>query len=167
MEGKVLNMRRIKKTIIVLCLMLCLFLLVGFGKKAVELLNNTPLIDLSKAIKEAPIGVEDNTLPSDEKETESMDITDSQEESSTDIGSTIPHEEKESYIISIRDTKITYRDSICKDANDLKDKIIRDCSNGGGSVTLKDDYAETHVYNEVLAILEDLDKDIGLKYEYD
>lgn len=161
-------MRKIKKTTIILLSILSIFFLVGWGKKSVELLNGTPLIDLNKAIKEAPIGNQGNTQKLEEYEMESDDIImDSQIESVPNKESIISQEEKNVvYIIEINDTTITYDGKLCNEG-DLEKKIINDCSNGAGSVRLKDDYAEANIYKRVLEILDKLHKDIGLQYVSD
>lgn len=163
-------MRKIKKPIIILLLTLCVFILSGWGKKAADLLNDTSLIDLNKAIKEVPIGKQDNTLASEENELEDDDaIMVSQMETIPDKEPAISQEKKkELYIITIRDKTIKYNNSEYNDANALMNKIRIDYINGEGSVFyLEDDYAEAHVYNEVLAGLKNLNETIGLKYDYD
>lgn len=162
-------MQKNKKLIIILLLTLCMLLLTGWGKKAAELLNDTLLIDLNQAIKESSIGNQGNTLATEDKETESDDIM--KDNQTVNIPTNEPmilqEEKKGPYIIAIRDMTITYDSSICSGIDVLKSKIISDCSNGTGSVYLMDDYAEAHVYNDVLAILEQLHETIGLEYNAD
>ena len=162
-------MQKNKKPIIILLLTLCIFLLTGWGKKAAELLNDSLLIDLNQAIKESSIGNQGNTLAVEDKETESDDIMkDNQTVNIPPDESMILQEEKKApYIITIRDMTITYDNNVCNGIDVLKTKIIGDCSNGAGSVYLVDDYAESHVYNEVLTILAQLHETIGLEYGAD
>lgn len=161
-------MRRTKKPILILLLTLCMFILIGWGKNSVDLLNDTPLIDLSKAIKNAPIGNQGNTLILQENEAKSDDtIVNNQADNISAKESGILQEEKKIHTIEIRDMTITYDNNKYSDVDALKTKIIHDCSNGAGSVDLVDNFAEAHVYNDVFAILEQLQETIGLEYQYD
>lgn len=158
-------MRRIKKRIAVGLLIFSVGLLAGWGKAAVELLNDTLLIDLDKAIKEAPIGKQGNTFTIKESEAEREAIVDNQTVNASKKKIPVsPEKKKERYIIKIKDTTITYKNSRYT-ADTLKEKLIRDCSNGAASIYLQDDYAEAHVYRNVLAILEQLEETIGLEYQ--
>lgn len=141
-------MQKMKKATAAGLMILCMILLAGWGKRAVELLNNTPLIDLSKAIKEAPIGNPGGSL--------------SLEESRAPLP--VQEKEKKQYRIKIKDTTITYKNRVC-DMDDLKDKIIHDCGSQEAEIYLEDDYAEAHVYREVLAMLKELKESIGLEYQ--
>ena len=145
----------------------CVFLLTGWGKKAVESLNDTPLIDLDKAIKETPIGSQGNTFEFEEMENND-DIVDSQAINSPETEDAIiqVEDEKVLYTIEIRDETIKYNNSICSIDN-LESKIKSDCFDGEGKVQLIDDFAEMHVYNEVITILEHLKETIGLEYKYE
>ena len=159
-------MQKNKRTITILLLILCIFILSGWGKKTVELLNDTPLIDLKKAIKEAPIGNQGNSLISEEKELESEEInTDSQTESISKKDPAIVQEETEdSCMIIIRNKSIKYNNSVCKDLDTLKNRIESDFNNGLGKINLVDDYAEANTYNDVREYLQDLHETIGLEF---
>lgn len=161
-------MQKIKKTMVILLLVLSAAFLAGWGKKVVELLNDTPLIDLSKAIKEAPVGNQGNTLKTEEKEPESDGImAEDERERPLDNKTEMAGEKKEPYRIKIRDMTITYKNRRCNSLDTLKDNLIRDCSDGAGSVYLEDDFAEAHVYKDVLALLEQLHETIGLAYTFE
>lgn len=138
-----------------------LLFFVGWGKKNVELLNNKKLIDLNLAIEKCLLGTE-----VDNKETNSDN--DEKVEEIVPKVTVIPEdkvtiEEKEkTIVISVRDRKITYNFVEC-DVDKLKDNIRKD--NGERvSFQLVDDFAESHVYKHVMAILSELELEIGLKY---
>ena len=162
-------MKKIKQTIIILLLILSTFILSGWDKKSVELLNNTPLIDLDKAIKESPIGKQGNTLTSEENKSENDNgNTNSPVDNNPEKEPTILKEtKKDTYLITINNKTIIYNGIKYNDADALMSKIKIDCINGAGSIYLVDDYAASHIYNEVLAILEQLQKTMGLEYDSD
>lgn len=151
---------RKKKTIGIILFTFCLLLLTGWGEKSVELLDDIKLIDLSKAIKEVPIGKQGNTSNTKEPKTESVN-NHNKEISDKKI------KKDKIYIIEIRNEKIIYNKKEYDDVNELKKKIIDDYSSEKGSVSLVDNYAEVHLYNEVLNMLEQLHETIGLVYNSD
>ena len=55
-------MYKVRKMMVILLSGVCVLILVGWGEKSVELLNDKPLIDLKTAIKEVPLGKQGNTL---------------------------------------------------------------------------------------------------------
>ena len=138
-----------------------LLFFVGWGKKNVELLNNKKLIDLNLAIEKCLLGTE-----VDNKETNSDN--DEKVEEIVPKVTVIPEdkitiEEKEkTIVISVRGRKITYHFVEC-DVDKLKDKIRQD-KGEHVSFQLVDDFAESHVYKRVMAILSELELEIGLKY---
>lgn len=140
--------------------------IIRLGKKSVELLNNTLLIDLDKAIKDAPIGNQGNTLMSGELPSE--ETSDHSSENHPFQESEALQEEKK-ITITIRDTKITYNDRVYSSVEecDLENKIKAENKNGIYHVQLVDDYAEAHVYREVLAILRELNKTAGIEISFD
>ena len=154
-------MQNVRKWIAILLLMPCMFILTGCGEKAVELLNDTSIIDLSKAIKDTPIGNQGNTLKLVED-----DIVDNMAINSPEEAATLLEDKKILYIIEIRDKRITYNDSECN-IDDLESKIKKDCVDGAGKVQLIDNFAEASVYSDVLAMLERLGETIGLEYTYE
>ena len=150
-----------KKTLYLIILVLCTGLLVGFGKKIVDLRDNKPLIDLNKAIHEAPIGQEGNEGAVD-NETEEEYKDDFAEVNENHVVVT-PTNILSIYKVSIRNTTIKYGDLDCVDAQELKEKLQQEYKIGD-KVILVDDYAESHVYKEVLAVLDELVQTIGLEY---
>lgn len=137
------------RRITITLLALCVLLLVGFGKKTVELLNNTLLIDLDKAIVLSSVGTEGN-----------RDADSDLEE--TDEGSVAPVK-TQVLVITIRDTQIKYGRTVVADASKLKELLVNDIKTGD-SVRLVDDYAEAHVYRDVLGLLDELSGNIGFTY---
>lgn len=160
-------MQKCKKMIAALLFMACLFFLTGWGEKAVELLDDTPLIVLKEAIKDAPIGKQGNTLKLEELETESEEVSLDNQDTGVSSKESMVLQSNKTHNIEIRDKRITYDGKVCKDVDDLKSKIINDCSNGTDSVYLVDNYAETQTYHEVLIILEQLHESMKLEYNYD
>lgn len=161
-------MRKFKNTVAKVSLILCMFLLVGWGEKAVELLNDTSLIDLRKAIKDAPIGNQGNTLASEEIHVENDNVgIDSQTESNHEEKSLrLQDDKKVLYIIKIRDRTITYNNCEYNNIEDFKEKIKNDCSDGTCKVSLVDDYAENEIYEDVLEILKQLNSNDTIRLEY-
>lgn len=138
-----------------------LLFFVGWGKKSVELLNNKKLIDLNLAIEKCLPGAEiQNKEPisdNDEKVEELVPKVTVIPEDKVTI-----EEKEKTIVISIRGRKITYNFVECE-VDKLKDTIRKD--NGKlVSFQLVDDFAESHVYKRVMAILSELELEIGLKY---
>lgn len=129
-----------------------MLLLVGFGKKSVELLNNSLLVDLDSAIVLSPIGTEGNE---DASNLESAPETE-------DTGAIAPIKAK-TLVITIRDTQIKYGKTVVSDASRLKELLVEDIQKGD-SVRLVDDYAEAHVYRDVLGLLEEMSGNEGFTY---
>lgn len=158
-------MYKIRKIRIVLLLVLSIFILSGWGEKSVELLNDKPLIDLNKAIKEVPLGKQGNTLIIKGYGESSEEITiGNQNENSAKDKSEVSQDKIE-YQIIIQDTTIHYNGNQYTDIETLKNKINNDCNNMEIKISLIDKYAESHVYKEILAILEQLHKENNLEYQ--
>ena len=163
-----------KRIHILLFVLIAMFVLIGWGRKEVKLLdgNKKKLIDLKKAIElakpggsagdlkeESEAASESNTVEDDEApESESNAVHDSIDDVAKDI------------VIIIRDENISYscgndnRDSIPD--TQLESRIRLDFASGA-QVTLLDNFAEAHVYRNVRGILEKLKNDIGLTYRED
>lgn len=149
-----------KKILLLIILILCAGLLVGFGKKTVELLNDKPLINLDLAIHDAEVGNEGS-----EGEEETALAEEDKEETSKTQQIVVETQviQPRTYKVSVRSTNIKYDGAICKDVEDLKSRIIKDYKNGD-KVILIDDYAESHVYRDVLSILDELKQNMNLEY---
>ena len=150
-------------------ILISLVFLVGWGKKNVELLNDKKLIDLNVAIE--------NCIPGADASEESTDVTNVEnveteehteeaifEEETTDK-ITIENTER-IMVISVRNRDIFYNSVEYTNMDKLKEKMVQD---NGKNVTFKlvDDFAEAHVYKEMISILAELKTEVGLKYTID
>ena len=149
-----------RKYKLLLFIVISLLCLVGWGKKQVELLNDKKLIDLNLALQNCSLGADskENTSDNDEKVEEIVpEIT------PTPIDKIVIEEKEKIIVISVRGRNITYNFVKWNDIDKLKDKIKQD--NGElVSFQLVDDFAESHIYKQVMAILSELELEIGLKY---
>ena len=149
-----------RKYKLLLFIVISLLCLVGWGKKQVELLNDKKLIDLNLALQNCSLGADskENTSDNDEKVEEIVpEIT------PTPIDKIVIEEKEKIIVISVRGRNITYNFVKWNDIDKLKDKIKQD--NGElVSFQLVDDFAEAHIYRRVIAILSELELEIGLKY---
>ena len=149
-----------RKYKLLLFIVISLLCLVGWGKKQVELLNDKKLIDLNLALQNCSLGADskENTSDNDEKVEEIVpEIT------PTPIDKIVIEEKEKIIVISVRGRNITYNFVKWNDIDKLKDKMKQD--NGElVSFQLVDDFAESHVYKRVMAILSELELEIGLKY---
>jgi len=150
-----------KKIVILISLAFCL-LLVGWGaKKTVDLLNDQKLIDLSLAIQDANIGTEGSQDGTEGRE-------DGQDRGSEDgdgeDSETVPDPfQGQTHTISIRHKTILCDDVVRDNVGALRNYLVSACDRGD-MVYLVDDYAEAHVYREVLALLDSLVKLEGIEY---
>lgn len=154
-----------KKKYLVMFIMICsLVLLAGCDKKEVKLLNGTnkKLINLAEAIKENIPGA--NSAEKSETSNSTSASSDDKVLSGSVSNDENSVEDKERIVvITVREQTITYDTEEYTDLNKLKAKIKQD--NGEYvSFRLVDDFAESHVYKEVLSILSDLEAEIGLNY---
>ncbi len=149
-----------KKYWAALMLLCSLVFLVGWGKKKVELLNDKKLIDLNAAIERCIPGANAPERP----ENEASASDDSLEETLAQAVPAEAHSVEETeriVIIKVRDQTVTYDAETYTDLSKLEARIRQD--NGEHvSFRLVDDFAEAHVYKEVLSILGDLEAEIGL-----
>lgn len=116
---------------------------VGWGKVNVQLLNNKKLIDLDAAIARCIPGAESSKREPDSEKS---------------------GEEKERNItIRIRNRTVMYDGLEYINMAELEKQIQKDC---GEHVTfcLQDDFAEAHVYRQLLSMLSKLESEIGLRY---
>lgn len=161
-----------KKIKILLFALVAMFILVGWGKKEVRLLDSSKLIDLNKAIELAKPG--GNAGDSEEEVDNPSDSSASDEEETSEAENHAVHdsidETPKNIVIIIRGKKISYscgsvtRDSI---SDRQLERIIRLDFVSGTQVTLMDDFAEAHVYMTVREVLDKLKNDIGLSYKED
>ncbi len=149
-----------KRKIRVLFLVLfSLLFLAGFGKKSVELLSDKKLIDLNAAIAYCLPGADSAT----------------QEEGKTPLEPSVTPRptvtptlkpKPRTVIISVRERVITYNSGEKIKLIMLEDRIRKDSRYVAG-FKLVDDYAEAHVYREIISILEKLEEELGISYTRD
>ncbi len=156
-----------KKKYLVMFIMICsLVLLAGCDKKEVKLLNddtkNNELIKLNEAIQENIPGA--NSAEKSETSNSTSASSDDKVLSGSVSNDENSVEDKERIVvITVREQTITYDTEEYTDLNKLKARIKQDNSEYV-SFRLVDDFAESHVYKEVLSILSDLEAEIGLSY---
>lgn len=155
-----------KKGGMLLLFLLSVFMLAGWGKKEVRLLNSNKLIDLNKAIELAKPGgsAGDAEEPSDK---EASDAADESEDVNDKTGEETAASKRD-IVIRVRGEDIYYAcgtdDPEVISAAQLENRIRLDHS-AGSRLTLYDDFAEAHVYKDVRKVLADLKSSIGLNYE--
>ncbi len=155
-----------KKIGVLLFVLSIMFVLVGWGKE-VKLLDGGKLIDLDKAIGLAkPGGMAGNSEDGSKESSDNEEASEAEDNTKQDS----LNEEAGNIVIRIRGEKIYYTCGNKKSDNistaQLENKIRSDYASGT-QVTLVDDYAESHVYKDVLEVLNGLKNDIGLSYEAD
>ena len=154
-----------KKTGLMLISLLALFVLAGFGKTEVELLNTGKLIDLEKAIGLAKAGGSAGSLEEGSDASSETDPEAAEGEEPSGSGST--QGAVKDIVIRIRGEQIFYRYGSLTmggfTATKLEDRLRSDFVSGA-KVTLADDFAEAHVYKNVLGILDRLKNEMGLTY---
>lgn len=129
-------------------------ILIGWKIKPVELVDNKLLIDLDSVIHESSWGQEG--FPDNISDNET-----SEEPKEKDIDSKIPHDtdlsnmEKNTLSISIQGEKIILDDLEIKDVETLKN-ILSQKIDKTVSISLEDDYAESHLYKKVYQMIEQL-----------
>ena len=125
--------------------------------KPVELLDKDLLINLNAAIKNADLGKEGSkTALQESVERESISKTEAEIKN-------IEIEAKATYQITVHGEKIKFEDRECKDIEELKSLITQYCSKES-ELILQDNYAETHVYQEVLETIRDMQEIIGFSF---
>lgn len=146
-----------KKTIILSSLLIVLFLLVGWGSEDVTLFHKNKVIDLQKAIELASSGGDENandeiTVEEEPVVIDSEVIEESEEE---------PQEITVNIIVSEKTIKIDGK--VFSSIDQVKESIKE---YNGSMVTFKliDEYAEARSFKEVISILEELKKEIGVNY---
>ena len=141
-----------KKSLKIIFLLATVLALCSWGEKAVELLDSRKLIDLEKAIEiSSPGGA---AVFEDEENDSDTEQSGSQNTSSKIL------------VVTVRDEKITYNQKSVSDAEELAKKVSMDLRNGM-KISLVDDYAEAHVYRDVLKALKTVrsEHDFELSFE--
>ena len=154
-----------------------LLLFAGWGQKKVELLNDKKLIDLNAAIGTCTLGAED-LIPDEGDNTQDtntpatapvMSITPNPTPRITPTPRptsqpkpSLPAKPR-TLDISIRDVQVTYHHVPWPDLEILKAQLQKD-HDEWTTFRLVDDFAEAHVYRQMLEILNELEGEIGLRY---
>ncbi len=130
--------------------LLMLFFLVGWGSGKVKILQSEKLVDLNYyLVTRVGLNNADNESPAVQRPSEESE------------GAPIKNF---SHTIVIRGERITYDGVFVNGTDALKNKLIENFVMDLGAVKLVDDFAEAHVYREVLAVLNWAAKDKKLKY---
>jgi hypothetical protein len=130
-----------KKSIKIIFLLVTVIALCSWGEKAVELLDSRKLIDLDKAIDIATPG--GAAIFEDDQNDTDTEQTGSQNQSSKIL------------VVTVRDEQITYNQKSVSDVKELAKKVSMDLKDGM-KISLVDDYAEAHVYRDVLKALKEI-----------
>ena len=161
-----------KRGKLLLLVLVSLLVLAGWGQKKVELLSSKKLIDLSAAIGKCTLGAEEMT-PSNGTDTQNPNgqgtvnptptttPRPTAKPTSTPRPTVVPT--AQTIIISIRDEAILY-DLKPVENLDLLEKRIILANADHVSFRLLDNYAEAHVFRRVMALLEKLEAEIGIRY---
>lgn len=141
-----------KKTLKIIFLLVTVITLCSWVEKAVELLDSRKLIDLEKAIEISTPGgaaiFEDD-----------QNDTDTEQNGSQNPSSKI-------LVVTIRDEQITYNQKSVSGVEELAKKVRMDLKEGM-KISLVDDYAEAHVYRDVLKALKEIrsEQNFDLSFE--
>lgn len=158
-------MKWLKKGVCVVTLLLTMIFLVGFGTKEVKLWNNAPLIDLDAAIKNADIGKQGNQVTKNE-ETDGKIVQEKVQKVDTQVVSKEPviMESNEMYQVVIQGESIKFENESINDIEKLESLIEQNCTEKS-TIILTDDYAETHVYHQILRMIEEQKQIIGFEFQ--
>ena len=170
-----------KRGKLLLFLTVVLLVLVGWSQKKVELLNDKKLIDLNVAIGKCTLGAED-LVPEEGDSMQDVNNPVTAPDPKISVtpkptpGITPTHQptihpkptlppllKPRTLDISIRDQQITYNKVLWKDWEILKAQLQKD-HDERTTFRLVDDFAEAHVYRQMLEILNELEAEIGLRY---
>ena len=141
-----------KKSLKIIFLLATVLALCSWGEKTVELLDSRKLIDLEKAI--------DVSLPGGAAifEDEGND-SDTEQDGSQNSSSKL-------LVVTVHGEQITYNQKSVSGADELAKKVSMDLKDGM-KISLVDDYAEAHVYRDVLKALKSIrsEHDFALSFE--
>ena len=168
-------MKKTKKCF--LLLMVSLLAFAGWGRKKVELLSDKKLIDLSAAIGKCTLGADD-LMPEEGDNAQDANNPDripamSVTPNPTSQITPTPHPtngpkpslpaKPRTLDIRIRDMQVMYNYVPWPDLEILKAQLQKD-HDERTTFRLVDDFAEAHVYRQMLEILNELENGIGLRY---
>ena len=175
-----------KRGKLLLLALVSVLVLAGWSQKKVELLSDKKLIDLSAAIGKCTLGADDMT-PDEGTSTQNPNgqgtakptaaptpritvtpkPTVTPGASSTHAPTIHPKPtvsiKPRTLDISVRDEQVTYNYVSWPDLDLLKERLQKD-HDERTSFRLIDDYAEAHVYRDMLKLLNELEAEIGLRY---
>ena len=159
-------MKWLKKGSVMAALLLGMFFSVGFGSKKVELWEETPLIDLDTAIKNADAGRQGNPEPyGEETEEEPERNDDPKTEQQTVRDEKIKNNTSEEiYRVIVHGETVKFEDESLTEIEKLEDLIEEKCTDKS-RIILEDDYAETHVYHKVWKAIEEQKQSIGFDFQ--
>ncbi len=160
-----------RKCRLLMFLLLSLLVLAGWGKKTVELLNSKKLIDLNAAIEISLSGAD--SLEQEDTGTPQISATPVQtpvptaepvtEPTNTPMPSATEKPKPRAVVINVRGCEVTCDSTQWEDMDALKERIARE-ADSNVIFRLVDDFAEAHVYRQIIAILEELEAEQGLSY---
>lgn len=150
-----------KKINLLVMFIITSLVLMGFGVNTVTLLRKSKVIDLQKAIEFARPGGDEGEKP-DTTATDNLLTNNDKESTEKEVVQRIPTNVK--IIVSGKTIKIN--GAILNDASLVEGKL-REIFRKETTYDLIDDYAEAHVYKDVIKVLENLNTEIGLKYSID
>lgn len=143
-----------KKGLVILLLVLASLSLVGFSgfsKASISLRHkDKKVIDLSKAIE--------MTWPSGDKG-EQTDTSATDEAAYAEEKTELPPEDIK---IKISGKRILVDNLVCKNTEEVRQALVKKCI-PEIKFELIDDYAESHVYKDVLAVVEELRTELGVE----
>lgn len=160
-----------------LLVFLSLLVLVGWGKKNVELLSSKKLIDLDAAIQICMPGADSSEQENGDKTEKPMTSTvtpkPTAKPTSTPKPTATPRPtatpkpteapKPRAIVISVRDRQVTYASTGLEDLDILKERILQD-NDALVTFRLVDDFAEAHVYRKIIGVLEELEAEAGIRY---
>lgn len=145
-----------KKTGLLILLLTSFLIMTGFGNKEVVLFHSGPVIDLAKAIKLArpggDEGEQNDTTARDNSKSGNLDSTYEPEQQ-------LPNDIK----IIVSGKNISVDGKVINDVDEIEE-IVRQAFRVDVTYELIDNYAEYHVYKDVMSVLEKLKAEIGLHY---
>lgn len=148
--------RRRGRILALMILPWALIMMCGFGlfSKEVKLKNvNEPFVDLEKEVVRSAPGKDANAASSEVKA-----------EGTDDKSKVIMDESDKQVVVSVRDTVVKLDGHVVKDVATLRTQLANRLKNER-AIVLVDDYAESHTFKEVLAMLDDEQIQYSLKEE--
>ena len=152
-------MKKTKKCFLLFAI--SLLALAGWSRKKVELLSDKKLIDLSAAIGKCTLGAEKLMPDMSITPKPTSQITPTPHPTNVPKPSLPP--KPRTLDIRIRDMQVTYNHEAWTDLEILKAQLQKD-HDEWTTFRLVDDFAEAHVYRQMLGILNELETEIGLRY---